>query len=77
MNIPPPLNWFYEAWMEFSRVLGMIMSKIILTILWVIGFGLYGIILKIVHLLVRKAHAPGTHWVDVPPTQPGDLHRQF
>ena len=77
MRLPPPLSWFAEAWMEFSRVLGMIMSKVILTILWIVGFGIYGIILKIVRLFVRKSRAPGTYWIDLPPAQSGDLHRQF
>lgn len=77
MKLPPPLSWFYDAWMEFSKALGMIMSKIILTILWLVGFGTYGIILKIMHLFVRKAEAPGTYWIDVPAAGPDDLHRQF
>ena len=76
MQLPPPLSWFYDAWMEFSKALGMVMSKIILTILWIIGFGIYGIIAKIGRLFVRKAGAPGTYWIDV--TEPSsDLHRQF
>lgn len=77
MKLSPPLSWFYDAWMEFSRVLGMIMSKIILTILWLVGFGTYAVILKIIRLFVPKAQAPGTSWFDVPAAVPDDLHRQF
>ena len=75
MKIPPPFNWFYDAWMEFSRVLGLGMSKVVLTVLWIVGFGIYGIILKIVNLFIRKAEAPGTHWIAV--QEQSDLHRQF
>lgn len=77
MKLPPPFSWFYEAWMEFSRVLGMIMSRVILTILWIVGFGLYAIVLKVIRLFVPKAQAPGTSWIDVTVEQSGDLHRQF
>lgn len=77
MKLPPPLNWFYDAWMEFSKVLGMVMSKIILTILWIVGFGTYGIILKIMRLF-RTIPARGTtYWIDAPPPPPDDLHHQF
>ena len=77
MKLPPPLSWLYNAWMAFSKVLGMVMSKIILTILWIVGFGIYGIIRKIGLLFVGKTEAPGTFWIDVPPTAPDDLHHQF
>lgn len=77
MKLPPPFNWLYDAWMAFSHVLGMVMSKIILTILWIVGFGSYGIARKIIFLFVKKAEAPGTYWIDVLPTEPDDLHHQF
>ena len=77
MHLPPPLSWFYDAWMEFSTLLGFVMSKIILTILWIVGFGIYGITLKIIRLFVPKVQAPGSYWIDVPPTAPDDLHHQF
>lgn len=75
MKLPPPLSWFTEAWMEFSRALGIVMSKIILTILWIVGFGGYAIVFKIVRALRRSTPA-GSYWIDVPPDQ-DDLHRQF
>lgn len=59
MYLPPPFSWLYDAWMAFSKLLGMVMSKIILTVLWIVGFGIYGIIHKIVGLFVKKAEAPG------------------
>ena len=74
MNLPPPLSWFYEAWLEFSRVLGMIMSWIILTILWIVGFGIYGVIRKIIRIFIKEP-VRQTYWLDA--AQDTDLHRQF
>ncbi len=54
------------------------MSKIILTILWIVGFGIYALIFRCIRLFVKKAEAPAdTFWIDVPALQPDDLHRQF
>ncbi len=78
MKLPPPFSWFYDAWMAFSHALGMVMSKIILTILWIVGFGTYGIILKIIKLFRSRASpCDDTYWIDVPPLPPDDLHHQF
>ncbi|MBI2636124.1 hypothetical protein HYW84_02245 [Candidatus Peregrinibacteria bacterium] len=77
MKIPPPFNWLWSAWKIFGAAVGKAMSKVILTILWIAGFGLYAIILKIMRLFAKKSRAPDTYWIDVPPPQPGDLHRQF
>ena len=77
MKLPPPFSWFYEAWMEFSKVLGLIMSKIILTILWIIGFGIYGIISRIVRASRREAPTGKSFWIDVEPVKSDDLHHQF
>ena len=76
MNLPPPLNWLYKGWMAFSHALGMVMSKIILTILWLVGFGIYGIILKIYKLFTSKNETKDSYWIDVSQEQ-SDLHRQF
>ena len=75
MKLPPPLSWCWDAWNEFSRVLGRVMSWIILTILWIVGFGLYAIIHKIIRLSVGKAQAPGTFWINA--ESETDYHRQF
>jgi len=77
MTLPLPFRWLWTGWKMFGTAVGKVMSKIILTVLWIVGFGMYGILLKIIRLFVKKAHAPGTYWIDVPPAQPGDLHRQF
>lgn len=78
MKLPPPLSWFYEAWMEFSHVLGRIMSFIILTVLWIVGFGIYAIIAKLIGLFRRSSEtASASFWIEVAPLEPKHLLRQF
>lgn len=77
MKLPPPLSWFYEAWMEFAHVLGRIMSFIILTILWLVGFGIYAVILKISNAFSGTKPPPASYWIDVPALSPEHLKRQF
>jgi len=73
----PPISWIYALWKKFSHVLGIIMSFIILTILWIVGFGLYAIILKIITLPKRFAKKPDSYWIDVQPTTVESLKHQF
>jgi hypothetical protein len=77
MKLPPPLSWLWAAWKKFGEILGKIMSKIILTVLWIVGFGLYGIIRKVAVLFMKKEGFKESYWVPATPPQPGDLHRQF
>jgi hypothetical protein len=62
--------------MAFANVLGKVMSKIMLTILWIVGFGSYGIVMKAMRLF-RKDTPVSSTWIDVPPTGAEDLRRQF
>lgn len=70
MKLPPPLRQLYDGWMIGSEALGRIMSWILLTALWVVGFGIYAIVLKVI-VLFRSAKTPVTYWVPLPP-EPGD-----
>ena len=72
IRVPAPLRRLYDAWMAFSHALGRVMSAIILTVLWVIGFGAYAIVLK---LLPKKPAAAG--WTPVQPTDGESFRRQF
>jgi hypothetical protein len=76
MKLPPPLSWLWDAWMAFSRVLGFVMSRIILTILWIVGFGIYGIILKVVGLFSKK-ESGASMWIDCEPVKSDSLKHQF
>ena len=74
MKLPPPLNWLWSGWMAFSHALGKVMSWIILTMLWIVGFGIYAIIGKIM-MLFKRSPVKNSYWIDVP--DQGDLRRQF
>lgn len=76
MRLPTPLSWLFIGWMAFSHVLGMVMSKIILTLLWIVGFGLYAIVLKVIHI-VRKEQPKATYWQIPPEEFEGRLKYQF
>jgi uncharacterized membrane protein (DUF373 family) len=54
MRIPKPLKPIVDAWMAFSRALGKVMSFILLTVVWVVVFGIYGIVLKIIRLFQQE-----------------------
>ena len=77
MNLPPPLRWLYKGWMAFSHALGMVMSKIILTILWIVGFGTYGIVIQTIGLFAKKQSNPATYWVDTPEDFKDSMKYQF
>ncbi len=76
MRLPPPLRQLYDLWMAFSKVLGKVMSFIILTILWLIGFGIYAIVMKIIALTASKT-PKATYWIEVPTLSEETFHRQF
>ena len=75
MNLPPTLNWLWQGWMAFSKAFGRVMSFIILTILWIVGFGVYAIIAKII-AATRRVVPASTYWIDHR-ADADDLHRQF
>ena len=73
----PPISWIYAVWKKFSHILGIVMSFIILTILWIVGFGIYALILKVITLPKRFAKEPNTFWIDVEPTTNESMAHQF
>ncbi len=74
MRIPAPLQPAYDAWMAFSKALGRVMSFIILTVLWVVGFGIYGIVKKIMNVVTAKSQT-NSYWL--PADVNTDMNRQF
>lgn len=61
--------------MAVSHAIGVVMSSIILTILWVLVFGAYAIVLKIPSLFAKKT-VPTTFWWDVS-EEASDFQHQF
>jgi len=57
------LRPLWHGWMRFSHAVGFVMSTIILTILWIAGFGLYAMMLKIVTFPSRFRKEPNSFWI--------------
>ncbi len=77
MRLPPPLRQLYDLWMAFSRALGKVMSFLILTILWIVGFGIYALVLKVIRLMRKDNPASASFWLDVPHSPEDSLRQQF
>lgn len=72
----PPLSWIFALWKKFSHGLGIVMSSIILSLLWIIGIGSYAILYKIGRLFRRKP-SQDTYWISVPSDKENNLRYQF
>ena len=77
MQLPPPLSWLWDGWMAFSHAFGRVMSFIMLSILWVIGFGVYACVLKIGMMIAKDEPERESYWIEVGRTDPEHLLRQF
>lgn len=75
MKIPKPLQPLYDGWMAISHKIGLVMSSIILSLLWIVMFGLYAIILNIITIFQKK-RIQTSYWCDVSEEQT-DLQHQF
>lgn len=76
-NLPTPIKQIYALWETFSHYLGIVMSFLILTVLWIIGFGTYGIILKIISLPKRFAREPESYWITATSSTKETMSQQF
>lgn len=75
MKIPKALQPIYDGWMAVSHCIGLVMSAMLLSILWLFVFGAYAVILKVVALFGAKKH-PTTYWCDVS-AEVSDFQHQF
>lgn len=75
MKLPTPLKQLWSGWMAVSHAIGVVMSSILLTIVWVLVFGAYAIVMKIPSLFVRKTK-PESFWWDVS-NESSDFRHQF
>ncbi len=76
-RLPPPLKWIYAAWKKFAELLGIVMSFIILTILWIVGFGTYAVILKIITVPRRFKAEPDSYWIEAHSSTVESMKHQF
>lgn len=76
-RLPLPLQLPWIGWKWFSYGLGRMMSWIILTLLWLVGFGAYGMVLHIVRFLRLEPERRASAWLEVAPNAPDTYRRQF
>lgn len=77
--IPRILSFFYKVWVKFGELIGGVISKLILLILFYALFTPIGIALKILRkdLLHKKLDKTcQSYWIDRK-IQPGSLKKQF
>lgn len=72
-----PLSLLWNGWIAFSHALGIVMSTIILTILWIVGFGLYAVILRIVTLPSLFRKSPESYWIEAKPASIEEMRYPF
>lgn len=75
MKLPAWLQRAKEVWLKITYPIGFVVSKVILTALWLVVFGLYAVALGIGKLFSKKTSTP--QWHDVPPDFEGSMRRQF
>lgn len=76
-KLPFPISTLFSLWKTFAAGLGAVMNFLILTILWIVGFGTYAIILKIIRLPKLFASDPKTYWIPSEAVTSESLQRQF
>lgn len=77
--MPRVLTWFYKIWVKFGELIGGVISKIILLILFYGLFTPISIVLKVLRkdLLHKKLDKKSqSYWLDRT-MQPGSLKKQF
>jgi len=79
---PGRLRGFYRVWMRVARVIGTILSTIVLAVIFYLMFGLAGIVLRLMRkdILDEKWDKSGTsYWIPHPEKSfnPEDCKRQF
>ncbi len=77
MKLPPPLNWLWAGWMKLSEAMGFVMSRILLTVLWIVAFGLYAVMTRAVMLFQAKKPKPASYWIETEKEHEGSMKYQF
>jgi len=66
----------WKYWMAFSHAIGMVMSWVILSVFWVVGIGIYALILQFVRLCTSTS-ARNAIWENPQPEYPESIRHQF
>ncbi len=76
MKLPPPFNWLWDGWMKLSLAIGFVMSRVLLTVLWIVVFGIYALLTRIAGLFAKKKKTD-TYWIDTQKDFEGSMKYQF
>ncbi len=77
MKLPPPFSWLWAGWMKLSLAMGFVMSRILMTVLWIVGFGFYAVVQKVMWLFGKKKTPKDSYWIDTEPDFANSMSRQF
>lgn len=66
-----------RAWIALSHALGVAVSAVVLTVLWVLAIGVYGVGVRLASLRRGLAPPPDTFWVPSPPAPERHLGEPF
>jgi hypothetical protein len=66
-----------DGWMKLSLAMGFVMSRILLTILWILGFGFYAVAQKVISPFAKKKTQKDSYWIDTEPDFENSMSRQF
>ena len=76
MPIKSFLKILKDYYLEIIKPIGLVMSAVVLTILWVVIFGIYAILTKLLRTIGVMKSVP-TGWQDCPSEPPENVHYQF
>ena len=76
---PTILTWFYRVWLKFGMIIGGIISKIILVVLYYGVFTPFGLVFRVLGKdpLNRRLDPKSTSYWTLRENQPGSLRNQF
>jgi hypothetical protein len=76
VTLPTPLRQLWNGWKRVSRAIGIALSFVVLTIVWLVAFGLYALILRVIRLFKKKGN-PASYWRDTVPESAENLLHPF
>ncbi|MBI2444545.1 MAG: hypothetical protein HYV42_04875 [Candidatus Magasanikbacteria bacterium] len=73
------LRRLYRGWLRFAKLLGLINSRIIFSLIYLIVFGIYNLIYRLGRLIKRAPANKPSYWQPKTPRPHNDdwLRRQF
>ena len=76
MSLLQLLKKVKDGYLAVSHAIGAVMSRILLTVLWIVVFGIYAILIKCLRI-IGVMHPERTGWQSVPTETAEHVHYQF